>query len=197
MRFGSLVRITAVFLFGLVCYYLGWRRGMEIKESGATLAIPLVRAQADGVLTPRPLGLPIAGLRLAEIRDTFNEGRAQGKPHEAIDILAPRGTPVLAMVDGTIQKLFSSVPGGLTIYEFDAAQYYSYYYAHLDHYGEGLREGAHVKQGQVIGYVGVTGNAPANSPHLHLAIFELGPEKRWWEGRPINPYPILRKLAGG
>ena len=142
------------------------------------------------------LTLPIQGLRPGDIQDTFDQGRANGKPHEATDILAPRGTPVLAMVDGWIQKLFTSVPGGLTIYEFDPQEVYCYYYAHLDHYAEGLMEGMQVKRGTVIGYVGTTGNAPANTPHLHLAIFKLGPEKRWWQGTPINPYPILRKLAG-
>jgi murein DD-endopeptidase MepM/ murein hydrolase activator NlpD len=140
--------------------------------------------------------LPIAGLKVSDIRNSFHEGRTNGKPHEATDILAPRGTPVLAVQDGTIRKLFTSVPGGLTIYEFDPEEIYCYYYAHLDRYAEGLREGIQVNRGEVIGYVGVTGNAPVNTPHLHLAIFKLGPEKRWWQGVAIDPYPVLRKLAG-
>jgi peptidoglycan LD-endopeptidase LytH len=98
---------------------------------------------------------------------------------------------VIAADDGVIKKLFLSKPGGNTIYQFDPAEQYSYYYAHLDRYAEGIREGLTVKQGDVIGYVGTTGNAPANTPHLHFGIFKLGPEKRWWEGTPINPYPIL------
>jgi peptidoglycan LD-endopeptidase LytH len=141
--------------------------------------------------------LPIAGLKVSDIRNSFHEGRTNGKPHEATDILASRGTPVLAVQDGTIRKLFTSVPGGLTIYEFDPEEIYCYYYAHLDRYAEGLREGIQVNRGEVIGYVGVTGNAPVNTPHLHLAIFKLGPEKRWWQGVAIDPYPVLRKLAGG
>lgn len=149
------------------------------------------------ILLHRNLGLPIAGLKVSDIRDTFYEGRANGRPHEATDILAPRGTPVLAMEDGTIRKLFTSVLGGLTIYQFDPQQIYCYYYAHLDHYAEGLHEGADVKRGEVIGYVGTTGNAPPNTPHLHLTIYKVGSDKRWWDGVAINPYPVLRKLAGG
>ncbi len=101
------------------------------------------------------------------------------------------------MEDGTIRKLFTSVPGGLTIYQFDPNAEFCYYYAHLDHYAEGLVEGMQVKRGTVIGYVGTTGNAPANTPHLHLAIYKIGPGKRWWDGVPINPYPVLKKLAPG
>ena len=96
-----------------------------------------------------------------------------------------------AVVPGTIQKLFLSKPGGLTIYEFDDQKEHSYYYAHLESYADGLQEGMRVKQGQVIGLVGSSGNANASAPHLHFAIFELGPEKNWWQGKPINPYPAL------
>lgn len=142
--------------------------------------------------TAAPSGviLPVVGVDKSAVRDTFNEGRA-GHRHEATDILAPRGTPVLAAVDGTVKKLFSSAQGGLTVYEFDKPESYCYYYAHLDRYADGLREGMPLTRGQVIAYVGVTGNAPANTPHLHFAIFELGPEKQWWHGRAINPYPVL------
>ena len=66
-----------------------------------------------------------------------------------------------------------------------------YYYAHLDGYASGVSEGKLVKRGEVIGYVGTTGNAPANSPHLHFAIAILPPTKEWWKGEAINPYPIL------
>ncbi len=106
--------------------------------------------------------------------------------------MAPRGTPVLAADDGTIEKLFLSKPGGITIYEFDPTRRYSYYYAHLDSYAKGLKEGMPVKRGEEIGIVGSTGDASPNAPHLHFAIFVLGPEKQWWKGTAINPYPILR-----
>lgn len=133
---------------------------------------------------------PISGLALADLRDSFDEIH-NGHRHEAIDIIEPRGTPVHAVVSGTIRKLFPSKPGGNTIYEFDELSVYCYYYAHLERYVEGLREGERVERGDVIGFVGSTGNADARSPHLHLAIFELGPERLWWQGTAINPYPDL------
>jgi len=146
-------------------------------------------------LSERRLTLPIHNLTARDIHDTFEQGRANGQPHEATDLLAPRGTPVLAIEDGVIQKLFLSKPGGITIYEFDPQGIYCYYYAHLERYAEGLHEGMQVRQGEVIGYVGTSGNAPPNTPHLHFAIFRLGPEKRWWQGTAINPYPLLIKLV--
>ena len=109
--------------------------------------------------------------------------------------MAPRGTPVLAADDGVVKKLFTSVPGGLTVYEFDPDQRYCYYYAHLDSYASGLREGQHLRRGALVGHVGTTGNAPKDAPHLHFAIFLLEPEKRWWKGTPINPYPVLTTSA--
>jgi peptidoglycan LD-endopeptidase LytH len=133
---------------------------------------------------------PIRGLILANLRDSFEEVH-NGHRHEAIDIPEARGTPVLAVVSGTIRKLFLSKPGGNTIYLFDETEVYCYYYAHLDGYAKGLREGMRVERGDVIGYVGSTGNADAGAPHLHFTIFELGPEKQWWKGTPIDPYPHL------
>jgi murein DD-endopeptidase MepM/ murein hydrolase activator NlpD len=124
--------------------------------------------------------------------DTFEETRGGGRRHQATDIMAPRGTPVLAVDNGIIQKLFTSDAGGLTVYQFDSAEEYCYYYAHLDRYAPRLREGVLVKRGDLIGYVGSTGNADPNAPHLHFEILALGPEKRWWSGtRSVNPYPIL------
>ena len=123
------------------------------------------------MLAARSLTLPIQNLRARDIRDTFEEGRAEGKLHEATDILAPRGTPVVAVEAGIIQKLFLSEPGGITIYEFDRAGVFCYYYAHLERYAAGLTEGMPVRRGEVIGYVGTTGNAPLQTPHLHFAIF--------------------------
>ncbi len=147
-------------------------------------------------LFDRALGSPIVGLKASAIQDTFAEARGGGeRRHEATDILAPRGTQVVAVDTGIIAKMFDSKPGGLTVYQFDPAQKYAYYYAHLDRYAEGLKDGLLVKKGDVIGYVGTTGNADPNTPHLHFAIFELGPEKRWWEGKPINPYPLLLRAV--
>jgi murein DD-endopeptidase MepM/ murein hydrolase activator NlpD len=133
---------------------------------------------------------PIRGLALADLRDMFQEVH-NGHAHEAIDILEPRGTPVRAVVPGTVRKLFLSKPGGNTIYEFDETEVYCYYYAHLDGYAKELREGMRVERGDIIGFVGSTGNADPRTPHLHFAIFELGPEKQWWKGKAIDPYPGL------
>jgi murein DD-endopeptidase MepM/ murein hydrolase activator NlpD len=140
--------------------------------------------------TPRPLIVPVAGVSRTAVRDGFNEMRGN-RLHEAIDIPAPRGTPVIAADDGVVKKLFTSVPGGLTVYEFDPDQRYCYYYAHLDRYAAGLHEGQALRRGEVLGYVGTSGNAPVNAPHLHFALIRLDPERRWWKGTYVNPYPLL------
>jgi murein DD-endopeptidase MepM/ murein hydrolase activator NlpD len=144
------------------------------------------------LLSRRALLMPVKGVEPKALLDNFDEGRGKRK-HEAIDILAPRGTPVLAVEDGRIAKLFTSAAGGLTIYQFDPGQRFIYYYAHLDRYAEGLREGAEVKKGEAIGFVGTSGNAPKNTPHLHFAIFRAGADTKWWKGAAINPYPFLAK----
>lgn len=138
-----------------------------------------------------PLTIPVAGVDASQLVDTFAQSRAAGRPHEAIDIMAPRGTAVIAAADGKVAKLFTSKPGGLTVYQFDTTEKLAYYYAHLDRYAAGLAEGQVLRRGELVGYVGSTGNADPAHPHLHFAIFELGPEKHWWEGRAINPYPFL------
>ena len=139
---------------------------------------------------PRPLIIPVAGVDRSAIHDMFNEVRGDRR-HEAIDIMAPRGTPVIAADDGTVKKLFTSVPGGLTVYQFDPDQRFCYYYAHLDRYADGLHEGQLVHRGDVLGYVGTTGNAPANAPHLHFALIRLDESRHWWKGSYVNPYPLL------
>jgi murein DD-endopeptidase MepM/ murein hydrolase activator NlpD len=136
----------------------------------------------------RALTIPVKGTTAPQLKDTFMQARAAGVPHDAIDIMAPRGTPVLAVEDGRVAKLFSSKAGGITLYQFDRDSRYAYYYAHLDGYVDGMTEGAAVTKGQVIGYVGSTGNASPDAPHLHFALFKLGPERQWWQGVPLNPY---------
>jgi len=140
---------------------------------------------------PAGLLLPVQGVRYGEITDTYGQPRGKDRRHEALDIMAAKGTPVLAAADGKVVKLFNSKPGGLTVYEFDPTSTYAYYYAHLDRYADGLTEGKDVKRGDVIGYVGSTGNASAEAPHLHFAVVELTPEKQWWKGTPVDPYPML------
>jgi peptidoglycan LD-endopeptidase LytH len=153
------------------------------------LTTPAAPPPAD--LAQRNLLLPVQGMRSKDLHDTFSEARGQGRVHEAIDIIAPRNTPVLAVEGGRIVKFFSSNLGGLTIYQFDPTETYCYYYAHLKSYAPGLKEGDVVVRGQVIGYVGSSGNAGPDNPHLHFTIFRLTQEKHWWQGQAINPYPIL------
>ena len=160
----------------------------SLKETPPPVTAP-ERAATPGIsvnpfedLRQRNLTLPVLGIKKEELRDTFNEMRGSTRRHEAIDVLAPRNTPVLAVEDGKIAKLFVSQAGGITIYQFDPSNEYVYYYAHLEGYVNGLEEGDKVKRGEVIGYVGTTGNAPRDTPHLHFAIFKMTDEKRWWEG---------------
>ncbi|HTS24347.1 MAG TPA: M23 family metallopeptidase [Bryobacteraceae bacterium] len=142
--------------------------------------------------TPQPhLLLPLSGIDPKKLVDTFPDARG-GRTHEALDIPAPRGTPVRAVAEGNVVKLFTSKQGGLTVYQFDDSRTWCYYYAHLDRYASGLTEGTLLRAGDVLGYVGSTGNASPATPHLHFAVFQLGPEKKWWEGTPIDPLPLLR-----
>ena len=152
-------------------------------------------ASPPGLPVPGPPGLlhiPVPGVSALELRDSYEAPRGPDRVHAAIDIMAPTGTPVLAVDAGVIVKLFDSKPGGLTIYQFNPAGELAYYYAHLDRYADALQEGDRVEPGQLIGYVGASGNADPTAPHLHFAIFRLGPEKRWWEGTPLNPYPLFQ-----
>jgi murein DD-endopeptidase MepM/ murein hydrolase activator NlpD len=144
-----------------------------------------------GIAERLHLAIPIAGVAVKDLTDTFNQARA-GHKHEALDIPAPRGTPVMAADGGNIVKLFTSKQGGLTVYQFDDSRTYCYYYAHLDRYAPDLREGTLLRRGEVLGYVGSTGDASPEAPHLHFAVFKLGPEKKWWEGTAIDPLVFLR-----
>jgi murein DD-endopeptidase MepM/ murein hydrolase activator NlpD len=141
-----------------------------------------------------PLRLPIDGMNLDAVKGGFFERRGT-RPHEAVDILAPRNTPIHAVQNGTIARLFTSKQGGLTIYQFDPSGHLCYYYAHLEKYADNLHEGDSVTQGQVIGYVGTSGNAPPNTPHLHFAVMQVGDQKQWWKGQAIDPYPLLKGKA--
>ena len=143
-------------------------------------------------LRARHLEVPVQGVARSALRDSFDDHRDGEARHEATDILAPRNTPVIAVEDGTIVKLFLSKPGGITIYQFDPSSTYAYYYAHLERYAPGLKEGTNVSRGQILGYVGTSGNAPPDTPHLHFAVFRLTDAKQWWKGAPLNPYDILK-----
>jgi len=158
----------------------------------------------SGHAEPGPIAVPTAGtgkLRVPiddatveSFKGGFSERRGS-RAHEAVDILAPRNTPIHAVDNGTIAKLFVSKAGGLTIYQFDPTAQFCYYYAHLERYAPGLKEGDAVTQGQVIGYVGTTGNAPPNTPHLHFAVSELEADHKWWKGQALDPYLVFRGRA--
>ena len=140
--------------------------------------------------------IPVAGVRPDQLQDTFKDARSEGREHDAIDIMAPRGTPVLATADGRIVKLFYSEKGGITIYQLANDSKMIYYYAHLERYADGLAEGHYARQGEVIGYVGDTGNATPGEYHLHFAISIVDDPNQWWGGVAINPYPLLRGNEG-
>ena len=150
-----------------------------------------VVAATTGAFSGGRLRVPVEGIDIDTFKGGYEERRGD-RPHEAIDILAPRNTPVVAVESGTIAKLFDSKAGGHTIYQFDPSGRLAYYYAHLERYADGVHEGQTVSQGEVIGYVGTSGNAPPNTPHLHFAVFELDDTHRWWKGKAIDPYWLFK-----
>ncbi len=161
--------------------------------SEAEVAAALGRERPPPVITPSGLAIPVAGIRPERLTDTFNAARGGGaRVHDAIDIMAPRGTPVVAAADGVVERLhFSRGGGGITAYVRSSDRQWSFYYAHLDAYAPGLREGQQLRRGDPIGLVGFTGNASPAGPHLHFAVHRMSAGDRWWQGRAINPYPLL------
>jgi murein DD-endopeptidase MepM/ murein hydrolase activator NlpD len=137
--------------------------------------------------------IPVSGVKPAQLQDTFSDARSEGRVHDAIDIAAPQGTPVIAAADGEIIKLFQSERGGTTVYQLSTDKKLVYYYAHLQRYADGLAAGKLVHQGEIIAYVGDTGNAGAGNYHLHFSIAIISDPRRYWEGTNINPYPLLHK----
>jgi murein DD-endopeptidase MepM/ murein hydrolase activator NlpD len=166
----------------------------------------VVRAPADAPAAPVPaaatpvaaapgaggLLIPVAGVPAASLVDTYEQARGQGRRHDAIDIMAPRGTPVVAVADGVVMKLFQSDRGGITLYELAPDRRTIYYYAHLDRYATGIAEGQPLRRGQVLGYVGNTGDAGPGNYHLHFEVSTTADSKRYWGGVPQNPYPLLQ-----
>lgn len=165
---------------------------LKPRDAGPTIsASTIVRGSDIETLRGRSLALPVRGYDVDDLVSTFYDARGSRR-HEAIDILAPRGTDVLAVEDGRVAKIFTSAAGGLTVYQFDPSETFVYYYAHLDSYAPGLKEGAMLRKGDVVGTVGTTGNAPKDTPHLHFAIAKLDPDKRWWGGTALDPFLIWR-----
>lgn len=170
---------------------------LDLTTANANVAAPeashgINGESATGEISHSGLRVPIDGVSMESFKAQFDKSRGNRR-HEAVDILAPRGTPVHAATNGTIAKLFTSKPGGITIYQFDFEGDLGYYYAHLDRYETGLHDGQTILQGEVIGYVGTTGNAPPNTPHLHFAIFALDGDRRWWRGRAVDPYLVFKE----
>jgi len=189
---------AAWILFGAVWFSHGVTAPAPLVATGAGNAekaasaekvatAPTVQANSAGLL------IPVAGIKAGQLTDTFNDSRGGGsRLHEALDIMAPRGTPVIAAAAGTVEKLFHSDAGGNTIYVRSLDRKTIHYYAHLDHYAGGLREGQAVKQGEVIGAVGSTGDASPDAPHLHFEIMQTTPEAKWYEpASDVDPYPLL------
>ena len=167
---------------------------VDSEASASTSASPAASTVGGAdmtVLKVKGLLIPVAGIAASQLRDTFNDGRSEGRQHQALDIMAAAGTPVLAATDGKVAKLFQSDKGGITLYELDSSGLYYFYYAHLQRYADGIAEGKQLKRGEVIGYVGDTGNAGAGNFHLHFAISKPSAPGKWSGGEPINPYPLF------
>jgi peptidoglycan LD-endopeptidase LytH len=182
--------LVGAFWFALVTG--GRQHGPDPRPAPPELltARPVSQAVPSG---DEPLIVPVAGVRADDLSDTFSQARASGaRRHDAIDILAPRGTPVIAAAAGKVEKLFLSRDGGNTVYVRSADARRIYYYAHLDSYAPGLREGMVLDQGDAIGAVGSTGNADPTAPHLHFAVWMTEPSRKWWEQAiALNPFPLL------
>lgn len=164
----------------------------EPAPAPAPSAAASLVGEADiAALKLKNLLIPVAGVSASQLRDTFYEGRSEGRQHEALDIMAAAGTPVLAVADGKIARLFQSAKGGITLYQADSSGLYYYYYAHLQGYAEGISEGQDLRRGDVIAYVGDTGNAGTGNFHLHFAISKPLAPGKWSGGTPINPYPFF------
>jgi peptidoglycan LD-endopeptidase LytH len=154
--------------------------------------VPDAEVAADAPAGALGLLIPVQGVKAASLVDTYEQSRGQGRRHDAIDIMAPRGMPVLAVADGVVMKLFNSDRGGITLYHLAPDRRTIYYYAHLDRYAPGITEGQALRRGQVLGYVGNTGDAGPGNYHLHFEVSTTADPKRYWGGAPQNPYPLLR-----
>ncbi len=193
----ALVRKILLVPLLLVAGYVVWVIALNLGGTDGT-PVPAPRvatapAQQAGPIVPSgPLVIPVAGVRAEQLADTFDDARGEDRVHDAIDIMAPRGTPVVAAASGTVEKLFESELGGTTVYiRRDGGQWIDYY-AHLDAYAPGLAEGQKIPQGKMIGTVGSTGDASPDAPHLHYAINQMAPGEGWWQGKAVNPYPLLK-----
>jgi murein DD-endopeptidase MepM/ murein hydrolase activator NlpD len=152
----------------------------------------MTAADATAVAHLSTMLFPVPGVDSTRLDDSFEQPRDGGRKHNAIDIMAPRGAPVLSVQDGRILRLATSANGGITVYATDSGEQFVFYYAHLDHYHPGLYTGRPLTRGDTLGYVGTTGNAPKDLPHLHFQVMRMPADRKYWNGEPINPYPLLR-----
>src|ERR1044071_10443959 len=206
----AILRVCICVIFLGIVAFVSWTT--TLRKTPVLHAIDLPPNKPTEIGTPLPadptpaptpasfvgtlnLIIPVAGVRPDQLTDTFDQARSEGRTHDAIDIPAPAETPVIAAADGKILKLFHSDKGGTTIYQLSANQELVFYYAHLSRYADGLVEGNVVKQGEVIAYVGDTGNAGPGNYHLHFSIAAVSDPNRYWEGNNINPYPLLQNRA--
>jgi murein DD-endopeptidase MepM/ murein hydrolase activator NlpD len=196
--------VTSMFWIWFYNFVPGAASNGQVASSGDKVTVnPSGSATvtiAEGVeVGPAGLAIPVVGLKADQLVDTYTQARAGGaRRHDAIDIMAAEGTPVVSAADGTVEKIFYSAQGGLTVYVRSPDRRWSYYYAHLQSYAPGLKQGQQVKRGQLLGRVGHTGNANPAGPHLHFAINQMQADERWWSGAPVNPYPLLagKKVSG-
>ena len=213
MRTIGTVVVTAIIISMFWLVYFGVSRSPTAVPQGAGLTIQSDRKDGGGraavadaprrtapqigadkvVVGPAGLAIPVPAINAGQLTDTFTAARGGGlRTHDAIDIMAPDGTPIIATAPGTIEKLFySNGGGGLTIYQRSDDGGWTFYYAHLSAYVVGLHDGQRVKRGEVIGFVGHSGDASPDGPHLHFAINRMAPGDKWYQGAAVNPYPLL------
>ena len=200
MRFGAHVLALTLVASGCARQVLSnapsRARTSATRSAGASRGVvaslgPLSSSETVNYILGRGLRLPVAGVVASQLHDTFDEGRDEGRVHRALDILAPRGTPVIAADDGRVLRVRQNALGGNTVYATDPQGRVVYYYAHLDAYQPGLTEGATIARGDVLGTVGTTGNAPKDTPHLHFQVMRMPADGRYWDGEAINPYPLF------
>ena len=200
LALGTVVLLTAIVTAALTSAF--WLIAFNVGGRGAPPSAPAENvitettepdSRPELVLGPSGLAVPVAGIRVADLVDSYTQARGGGaRVHDAIDIMAPAGTPVVAAAEGVVEKLyFSRGGGGITVYVRSPDRQWSYYYAHLQEYAPGLTEGQRVERGARLGSVGTTGNAGAAGPHLHFAVHRMSPGEPWYEGTPVNPYPLL------
>jgi murein DD-endopeptidase MepM/ murein hydrolase activator NlpD len=192
-----IVRLSALVVawgLGGACY----RSQVSVRPEPVAVAAPASASgaprSAEAELAARSLIIPVEGVDPSRVRDSYTASRG-GRTHDAVDIMAPRGTPVIAADNGTIFKLRQNQAGGITIYQLDPEERFVYYYAHLDRYEAGLVEGMTIHQGDVLGFVGTTGNAPKDMPHLHFQVMLYRGRGQYWGGEPINPHPYLTRAG--